>query len=92
MQLRFIVAFVLLVHAQYGFAQSGIKTKQNSDLQQPQGLDQFGWYIGAPHNQIQLSTNNTQRLQYYGVAPGNQQFVNITRSKMPLGVCHKEVP
>lgn len=53
-------------------------------------LPNLGWY---PDTSIQIQpTNSTQRLQYFGVAPQYQKFVNETLSRVPSGICQKEVP
>lgn len=51
-------------------------------------LMDVGWYPDANFGH----QPSGQRLQYFGVPPQYQRFVNETLSRVPSGFCQKEVP
>lgn len=69
--------------------EAGVKSVQKRQTLYP--LADLGWYSGANYEN-QPQNVPAPRLQYSGVAPQYQKFVNETLSRVSPGLCQKEVP
>lgn len=69
--------------------EAGVKSVQKRQTLYP--FSDLAWNAGANYeNQPQNAP--APRLQYFGVAPQYQKFVNETLSRVSSGLCQKEVP
>lgn len=75
----------------FGWAspEAGVKSVQKRQTLYP--FSDLGWQSGANYEN-QPQNAHAPRLQYSGVAPQYQKFVNETLSRIPSGLCQKEVP